>query len=123
MHAVAYLGSSSGRGGLLHGASCRGGTQRSELWHAARHAQPKYGYLAAWSGEDVGYFRRMPFSLAIPSHGVLVVHAGVVPGRPLRQQRLTDLINVSCFPVLSDNLPSASCAFLAPLSSSAVPCA
>ncbi len=36
----------------------------------------------------------MPFSLAVPSHGVLVMHAGIVPGVPLAQQRLTDLINV-----------------------------
>jgi hypothetical protein len=36
----------------------------------------------------------MPFSLAIPSHGVLVAHAGIVPGVPLERQRLTDLINV-----------------------------
>ena len=44
--------------------------------------------------EDVEYFQAMPFSLAIPSHGVLVVHTGIVPGIPLAQQSLTDLINV-----------------------------
>ena len=63
----------------------------SRLLHAA---QPKFGYLEAFSADDVGYFRAMPFSLAIPSHGVLVVHAGIVPGVPLAEQRLTDLINV-----------------------------
>ncbi len=44
----------------------------------------------------------MPFSLSIPSHGVLVAHAGIVPERPLEQQLLTDLINVSL-----PNIPSA----------------
>ncbi len=57
--------------------------------------QPKYKYLEQFSEEDVEYFRQMPFSLSIPSHGVLVVHAGIVPGTPLEDQLLDDLINVS----------------------------
>lgn len=56
--------------------------------------QPKYSYLEQFSEDDVEYFRQMPFSLSIPSHGVLVVHAGIVPGRPLEDQLLDDLINV-----------------------------
>ena len=61
-------------------------------------SQPKYHYLEQFSEEDVDYFRRMPFSLSIPSHGVLVVHAGIVPGTPLEDQLLDDLINVSTLP-------------------------
>lgn len=61
-------------------------------------SQPKYFYLEQFSEEDVDYFRRMPFSLSIPSHGVLVVHAGIVPGTPLEDQLLDDLINVSTLP-------------------------
>lgn len=61
-------------------------------------SQPKYHYLERFSEEDVDYFRRMPFSLSIPSHGVLVVHAGIVPGTPLEDQLLDDLINVSTLP-------------------------
>jgi hypothetical protein len=62
-------------------------------------SQPKYHYLEQFSEEDVDYFRRMPFSLSIPSHGVLVVHAGIVPGTPLEDQLLDDLINVSTLPL------------------------
>ena len=57
-------------------------------------SQPKYKYLEQFSEEDVEYFRQMPFSLSIPSHGVLVVHAGIVPGTPLEDQLLHDLIEV-----------------------------
>ncbi len=57
--------------------------------------QPKYGgYLQHFTAQDVAYFRDMPFSLSIPSHGVLVAHAGIVPEKPLEQQLLIDMLNV-----------------------------
>ena len=57
--------------------------------------QPKFGgYLQHFTAQDVAYFQDMPFSLSIPSHGVLVVHAGIVPERPLEQQLLSNLLNV-----------------------------
>ncbi len=60
-----------------------------------RAVQPKYGgYLQHFTAQDVAYFRDMPFSLSIPSHGVLVAHAGIIPGKPLEQQLLTDMLNV-----------------------------
>lgn len=62
--------------------------------------QPKYKYLEHFSEEDAEYLRQMPFSLSIPSHGVLVVHAGIVPGTHLEDQLLDDLINVSALPLL-----------------------
>ena len=63
--------------------------------------QPKFGgYLQHFTAQDVAYFRDMPFSLSIPSHGVLVAHAGVVPERPLEEQLLSDMLNVRLAPVL-----------------------
>ncbi len=57
--------------------------------------QPKFGgYLQHFTAQDVAYFRDMPFSLSIPSHGVLVAHAGIVPEKPLEQQLLIDMLNV-----------------------------
>ena len=38
--------------------------------------------------------QQTPFSLSIPSHGCIVAHAGLVPGVPLHQQQLYDLIEV-----------------------------
>lgn len=67
--------------------------------------QADYEYLRDFSDADVEYFRQMPFSLSIPSHGVLVVHAGVVPGIPLEEQQLYDLITVGPFMFHSVRIP------------------
>ena len=44
--------------------------------------------------EDREYLRKLPFTLSMPSHGVCVVHAGFVPGVPIQQQSLEDMIEV-----------------------------
>ena len=44
--------------------------------------------------DDAAYLRSLPFTLSVPSHKVLVVHAGLVPGIPLEEQQLEDLIEV-----------------------------
>lgn len=56
--------------------------------------QQKWGWLKDLSAADAAYLQSMPFSLSIPSHGSIVTHAGMVPGVPLEQQRLFDLIEV-----------------------------
>ncbi|CAL8471900.1 g11442 [Coccomyxa elongata] len=68
--------------------------ERYEMWKKCGRLDPKYAYLEQFSAEDVEYFRQMPFSLSIPSHGVLVVHAGIVPGTPLEDHLLHDLIEM-----------------------------
>ena len=53
--------------------------------------------------EDQEYLRKLPFTLSMPSHGVCVVHAGFVPGVPIQQQSLEDMIEVGasrCLPAL-----------------------
>lgn len=47
---------------------------------------PKYQWVEELCPEDVAWLRACPFSLAIPFHNVLVVHAGLVPGLPLKKQ-------------------------------------
>lgn len=56
--------------------------------------QEKWRWLEELSTEDVTYLQQMPFSLSIPSHGCVVTHAGMVPGTPLNEQQLFDLIEV-----------------------------
>lgn len=41
--------------------------------------------------EDVKWLEQLPFTLRIRSHNVLVVHAGLVPGRPLIEQDPMDM--------------------------------
>ena len=40
------------------------------------------------------WLRQLPFSLSIPSLDLLVVHAGLIPGIPLKQQSLKTLTEV-----------------------------
>lgn len=52
--------------------------------------------------EDLGdtraeWLRQLPFSLSIPSLDFLVVHAGLIPGIPLKQQSLKTLTEVGLF--------------------------
>jgi hypothetical protein len=36
----------------------------------------------------------MPYTISIPSKKALIVHAGIVPGVPLDEQKLTNFINM-----------------------------
>ena len=53
-------------------------------------AKPEFETYYAWtdslSEEDVEYLRQLPFTISLPLHNAMVVHAGVVPGTPLDQQ-------------------------------------
>lgn len=50
-----------------------------------------YADLDAFTEEDWACMRAMPKALEFPEHGVLVVHAGIVPGLPIDQHSLDDL--------------------------------
>jgi bis(5'-nucleosyl)-tetraphosphatase (symmetrical) len=51
----------------------------------------KYAYVAQLSPDDVAFLEQLPFTLSIPAHNAIVVHAGIVPGVDLREQRPVDL--------------------------------
>lgn len=55
---------------------------------------PSYDYARDLSPEDVAYLEGLPYSLSLPWLNVLVVHAGIVPGRPLSEQRPLDLFKM-----------------------------
>lgn len=42
------------------------------------------------------WLRQLPFSLSVPSLDLVVVHAGLIPGIPLKQQSLKTLTEVWC---------------------------
>ena len=46
----------------------------------------KYAYVDDFSQADVDYLRGLPYTLLLEAEGVLVVHAGIVPGVPLESQ-------------------------------------
>jgi hypothetical protein len=46
---------------------------------------------ASWA-----WLAALPLWLELPEHGARVVHAGVVPGRPMAEQRPRDLVEMRC---------------------------
>ena len=49
--------------------------------------------------QDLAYARGLPYTISLPLHGSVVVHAGLVPGRALAEQRPRDLVcmrNLQC---------------------------
>jgi len=67
--------------------------RRSGKW-ASRAPPPSYEYVHDLTAADVAFLEQLPYTLALPDLGVLVVHAGVVPGRPLAEQHLQDLFKM-----------------------------
>jgi len=65
-------------------ASLRAYTKR------AGGANPDVETYYAWTDglaeEDVDFLRNLPFTISLPLHNAIVVHAGLVPGIPLHEQ-------------------------------------
>ncbi|KAL4439822.1 hypothetical protein ABPG75_002823 [Micractinium tetrahymenae] len=70
------------------------------IWSRMRagdiEAPPKrqYEWVAELDADLAAALHDLPFSLRLPTYHALVVHAGLVPGTPLRSQRLTDILNL-----------------------------
>lgn len=63
----------------LRGRAARGGGSSPD-------AAPRYAWTDELEEADVDWMRRLPFTIALPAHGAMVVHAGLVPGMPLKAQ-------------------------------------
>ena len=48
----------------------------------------KYSWTDQLSEADLAFLRELPYTLALPTLGAMVVHAGLVPGVPLEAQEL-----------------------------------
>ncbi|XP_033748033.1 bis(5'-nucleosyl)-tetraphosphatase PrpE [asymmetrical]-like [Pecten maximus] len=53
---------------------------------------PKYKWCKSLTDSDADFLTKLPYTISIPSCNALVVHAGLVPGIPLENQDLTDMI-------------------------------
>lgn len=51
----------------------------------------KYAYVQQFAPEDVRFLEQLPFTLSLPNQNAIVVHAGLVPGVPLSEQRPIDM--------------------------------
>ena len=56
--------------------------------------EPQWAWTSDLDADDCAWLRNLPFSIVLPQHGVVVVHAGVVPGVPLEEQCLRDFITM-----------------------------
>ena len=58
--------------------------------------QPQHAsFVGTLQPEDWAYLQQLPFSLTLQGHGLVVTHAGLVPGIPLQDQQLHNLVDVS----------------------------
>eukprot|EP00854_Cymbomonas_tetramitiformis_P010469 gene10469-12380_t len=61
-------------------------------------ASPEAAQLYAWTDhlqtDDIEYIRGLPYTISLPLHGAIVVHAGLVPGVELDQQRPEDMVSM-----------------------------
>jgi len=51
-------------------------------------------WVEALKPDEAAFLAELPFTYAIPSHGLLIVHAGMVPNRPKLMQDWLDIYMV-----------------------------
>lgn len=54
----------------------------------------KYKWIEKLRGDDIRYMENLPYSLLLPSLNSIVVHAGLVPGKPLLAQQPIDMVSM-----------------------------
>ena len=62
----------------------------------------KWAWTKDLSTEDIEWMEQLPYSISIPSLDILAVHAGIVPGVPLEQQRRKDLTSMRNLEVVAN---------------------
>lgn len=54
----------------------------------------RYYWIKELNDDDIDYLSSLPYTISIPSLKAVVVHGGIVPGKPLELQKLNDLTNM-----------------------------
>eukprot|EP00048_Salpingoeca_helianthica_P020134 m.5001 g.5001 ORF g.5001 m.5001 type:complete len:192 (-) comp4425_c0_seq2:26-601(-) len=94
--------------GLPNAMFIRGNHEDSVLQaHHRRKTDREFKPHLAWADglteDDVNWLSALPFTITLPDLDVLVVHAGVVPGRPLEEQHTADMTTMRNCLVLPEN--------------------
>ena len=72
----------------LAGRHARQGGQKPD------EAAKRYEWTDAMSEADVEFVRTLPYTLSLPLHNAIVVHAGLVPGVALEEQSLHHMVSM-----------------------------
>ena len=72
---------------FAHEARSEAGARGSD----SKYSELKYAWVDALGEADLAFLRELPHTLRLEREEVLVVHAGVVPGVPLAEQRAEDM--------------------------------
>ena len=77
---------------------------RRALDYKATGVEPiaNYSYVKDFSDDDLAWLKELPYTLSIPSHQSIVVHAGLVPGVDFEDQNLTDMYTMRDIYPISD---------------------
>mmetsp|Transcript_16590 Transcript_16590/g.29044 ORF Transcript_16590/g.29044 Transcript_16590/m.29044 type:complete len:344 (-) Transcript_16590:207-1238(-) len=54
----------------------------------------QYQWTLELTQDEIDWIMEMPMSISIPSYNICIVHAGIVPGVPLREQHLPNLLRM-----------------------------
>ncbi|KAL4223269.1 hypothetical protein ACF0H5_016741 [Mactra antiquata] len=54
----------------------------------------QYSWIRNLNTEDINYLSELPYTISLPSLHAIIVHAGLVPGKPLEIQHLNDMTNM-----------------------------
>lgn len=76
------------------------------LQKGKENRKPSYDWIDDLDAEDIQFLNDLPFTLTLTHYNTIVVHAGLVPGIPLEQQALDDLVRSTFHPLLSSRMPS-----------------
>ena len=72
---------------FAHEARSEAGARGSD----SKYSELKYAWVDALGEADLAFLQELPHTLRLAREEVLVVHAGVVPGVPLAEQRAEDM--------------------------------
>ncbi|XP_045173326.1 bis(5'-nucleosyl)-tetraphosphatase PrpE [asymmetrical]-like [Mercenaria mercenaria] len=53
-----------------------------------------YDWIKELMEQDFNFLSALPYTISIPSLNAIIVHGGIVPGKPLEMQKLNDLTNM-----------------------------
>jgi len=59
-----------------------------------KRAHPEATTLPQWTDDELNWIRTLPYTIDIPEHDIMVVHAGLVPGVPISEQKKENMANM-----------------------------